>query len=155
MAKGRRKPADDAAPFWQRKRLGDMTQAEWESLCDGCGLCCLNKIEDIDTGQFYFTNVACKLLDTDSCRCKNYAARKTIVPDCVKLSPRNIHKLKYMPKTCAYRRLAEGKDLPEWHPLVTGDPESVHRAGISARGRAIPEGEGIALEDHIVRWVRC
>jgi uncharacterized protein len=116
-----------------------MTAGEWESLCDGCGKCCLNKIEFEDTGEIAFTNVACKLLDLHSCQCSNYANRKKFVPDCVKLSPKNIEGIAWMPSTCAYRLIAESKPLFDWHPLVSGDPETVHTAGISMRGRAISE----------------
>ena len=131
-------------PFWQRKALDQMTPQEWESLCDGCGLCCLIRFEDEETGEVIPTRVACKLLDGDLCRCKDYPNRKRYVPDCIKLTPGNIDDLYWMPKSCAYRRLNEGKPLPRWHPLVTGDPESVHKAGVSVRGRTISED---ALDD--------
>lgn len=126
-------------PFWESKRLEQMTVPEWESLCDGCGLCCLIRFEDEDTGEITPTRVACKLLDADLCRCSDYAGRKAHVPDCVKLTPYNIDDLPWMPRSCAYRRLHEGLPLPSWHPLVTGDPESVHRAGVSIRGQTISE----------------
>jgi uncharacterized protein len=154
-----RKPAPAAngapAPFWKRKRLAEMTRAEWESLCDSCGRCCLNKLEDIDTGATYFTNVHCKLFDSDSCRCKDYANRKHKVPDCVQLSPRNVRRIVWLPPTCAYRLVAEGKDLAWWHPLVSGSRETVHEAGVSVRGRqtvcetSLPEEK---WEDQIVGW---
>jgi uncharacterized cysteine cluster protein YcgN (CxxCxxCC family) len=139
-------------PFWRRKPLTDMTKAEWESLCDGCGKCCLLKLEDEDTGEVSYTDVACKLLDMVSCRCTHYANRKRYVPDCIKLTPKLVDRLRWMPSTCAYRLLSEGKDLPDWHPLVSGDPESVHRAGISVRGRAVPEAAAGDLENRIVEW---
>ncbi len=142
----------DARPFWRRKTLRHMTEAEWESLCDGCGKCCLNKLQDEDTGALAFTNVACDLLDPVSCRCRDYANRWDFVPDCVKLVPAMVHRLAWLPSTCAYRLLAEGHDLPDWHPLVSGDPESVHRAGVSVRGRVILEREAGDLEDHVVDW---
>lgn len=138
-------------PFWRAKRLEEMNQAEWESLCDGCGKCCLNKLEDIDTGELAYTNVACRLLDLGTCRCTRYADRNRLVPDCVALTPDNVGALVWMPSTCAYRLLAEGKDLPDWHPLVSGDPDSVHRAGISVRGRAISERRAGPLEHHILK----
>jgi uncharacterized protein len=126
-------------PFWETKSLTQMTPREWESLCDGCGKCCLNKLEFEDTGEIAFTNVACKLLDLHSCQCSNYPQRKKFVPDCVKLSPKNIDRIRWMPATCAYRLLADGKLLEPWHPLISGSPETVHTAGISMRGRAVSE----------------
>lgn len=139
-------------PFWRRKRLSDMTRAEWESLCDGCGKCCLHKLEYVDTGEIEFTNVACRLLDTATCRCTDYANRKAHVPDCVKLTPARVRALRWLPSTCAYRLIDEGKDLPRWHPLVSGDRNSVHRARISVRGKAIAEDEAGSLEHHVVDW---
>ena len=126
-------------PFWRTKTLEEMTLAEWESLCDGCGLCCLIRFEDEDSGEITPTWVSCKLFDGGTCRCSNYAQRRRHVPDCIKLTPKNIPSLPWMPLSCAYRRLYEGKDLPSWHPLVTGDPESVHAAGVSVRDRTINE----------------
>ncbi|SDE12334.1 YcgN family cysteine cluster protein [Rhodospira trueperi] len=142
----------DSRPFWERKTLRQMTDAEWESLCDGCGKCCLNKLQDEDTGALAFTNAACLLLDLDSCRCADYANRWDHVPDCVKLVPGMVARLAWLPSTCAYRLLAENQPLPDWHPLVSGDAESVHRAGVSVRGRAISEREADDLEDHVVDW---
>jgi uncharacterized cysteine cluster protein YcgN (CxxCxxCC family) len=126
-------------PFWRRKSLGEMTAAEWESLCDGCGLCCLVRFEDEETGEVVPTRVHCQLYDPAACRCSDYANRKRHVPDCIKLTPGNIEALEWMPKSCAYRRLYEGRDLADWHPLVSGDPESVHRAGVSVRGQTVNE----------------
>jgi uncharacterized cysteine cluster protein YcgN (CxxCxxCC family) len=125
--------------FWRVKSLAQMSQTEWESLCDGCGLCCLVRLEDEDTGDIIPTHVACRLFDSEACRCTNYGARRRHVPDCIKLTPHNIASLPWMPPSCAYRRLHEGKDLPAWHPLLTGDPESVHKAGVSVRGQTISE----------------
>ncbi|MGB5949012.1 MAG: YcgN family cysteine cluster protein [Parvibaculum sp.] len=144
----------DKEPFWKRKTLEEMTRAEWESLCDGCAKCCLVKLEDEDTLEILFTDAVCKLLDGNSCRCTDYANRSKLVPDCVHLTPKIIREVNWMPPSCAYRLIAEGKDLPSWHPLVSGDAESVHRAGMSVRGRTICESE-VELEDicdRIVEW---
>ncbi len=127
--------------FWDLP-LTALTPPEWEALCDGCGKCCLNKLEDEDTGEVAFTRVACRLLDGESCRCAQYPIRKQFVPECVVLTPKTIAKVAYwLPSTCAYKLLHEGAPLPEWHPLLTGDPESVHAAGQSVRGRTVPEFE--------------
>jgi uncharacterized cysteine cluster protein YcgN (CxxCxxCC family) len=147
-----RAPAE--LPFWRRKTFSQMTWAEWESLCDGCGRCCLNKLEDAETGEIEFTDVACRLLDLKTGRCTAYAERRRFVPDCIPLSPRRVHRIKWLPLSCAYRRLARGEDLEWWHPLVSGDPESVHRAGISVRGRAVSEAWTDDLENHVVDWPR-
>ena len=141
---------NDALPFWRRKRLDEMTVEEWESLCDGCGKCCLHKLEDMDTGEIAYTNVACRLFDQGTCRCRNYPERNRLVPDCVVLSPDNVASLHWMPSTCAYRLLAEGKELAWWHPLVSGDPDTVHRAGISMRGRCVSERHAGPLEHHVL-----
>lgn len=128
--------------FWETVPLKKMSGAEWEALCDGCGKCCLNKIEYEDTGEVDFTRVACRLLDGDTCRCSNYEIRHQFVPDCVSLTPKKLESIAYwLPQTCAYRRLHEGKKLEDWHPLISGDPESVHTAGISVRGWTVPENE--------------
>lgn len=141
--------------FWRRKSLNELTREQWESLCDGCGRCCLHKLEDEDSGELYFTNLACHLLDPHSCRCGNYGQRFQLVPDCISLRAEDIRRFAWLPSTCAYRLLAEGHDLPDWHPLVSGDPESVHRAGISARGRTVCETQAADdIEEHIVEWPR-
>jgi uncharacterized cysteine cluster protein YcgN (CxxCxxCC family) len=139
-------------PFWRAKPLNAMSPSEWESLCDGCGKCCLHKVQYEDTGEVCYTNVACRLLDLKSCRCKKYEQRQRFVPDCVALTADKVGDLGWLPSTCAYRLVAEGKDLPSWHPLVTGDPESVHRAGMSVRHRAIAERDAGELEHHLVTW---
>lgn len=131
-----------------------MTSSQWESLCDGCGRCCLHKLQDEDTGEVFYTDVACRLLDHDICRCTRYRERHALVTDCVRLTRRNLAKLKWMPSTCAYRLLYEGKPLPTWHPLVSGDPDSVHRAGISVRGKVLFERDVDPgkLDEHIIQW---
>jgi len=134
--------------FWREKTLAEMNQAEWESLCDGCGKCCLHKIRERG-GALQMTNVACRLLDTATCRCGNYARRKYLVPDCVVLTPKSIVKIDWLPATCAYRLLKEGEDLPDWHPLVSGSADSVHTAGVSMSGRCISERDAGPLHEHI------
>jgi len=147
------KPAPSSdEPFWRRKRLSQMTQAEWESLCDGCGKCCLHKLQYEKPRHVQYTNVACRLLDLGTCRCTDYAHRREKVPDCVRLTPDTIKKLRWLPSTCAYRVLAEGGDLAWWHHLVSGDRDTVHSAGISVRGRAIAERAADILDHHIVTW---
>ena len=140
-------------PFWKTKPLAEMTKEEWESLCDGCGRCCLNKLEDEDTGRFLYTRAACKLLDLETCRCTDYANRQAKVPDCVALTPENVGSLGWLPATCAYRLLDEGKNLQWWHPLVSGRAETVTEAGITVAGEAYSE-EGITVDelvDHLWR----
>ncbi|MEO0634395.1 MAG: YcgN family cysteine cluster protein [Pseudomonadota bacterium] len=139
--------------FWERKRLGQMSQAEWEALCDGCGKCCLNKLEDEDSGQVVLTRVACRLLDDSTCRCAHYENRHQFVPDCIVLSPQTIDEHMYwLPQTCAYRLLHLGKGLPAWHPLITGRAESVHEAGVSMRDRTVSEFDtpDEEWEDHVI-----
>lgn len=140
------------APFWKTKALDEMTTAEWESLCDGCGRCCLHKLRDEVTEEVSFTNVACHLLDLHSCACGDYARRQQKVPDCVALTPQALEEIDWLPPSCAYRRLAEGRDLAWWHPLVSGDQQTVHTAGVSVRGRAISERHAGPLEHHMVEW---
>jgi uncharacterized cysteine cluster protein YcgN (CxxCxxCC family) len=139
-------------PFWKEKTLAELSREEWESLCDGCGRCCLHKLRDEVSGALSFTNVACRLLDLSSCRCRDYANRSRRVPDCVSLTPKDIATLDWLPPTCAYRRLAEGYGLDWWHPLVSGDTETVHRAGISVRIKAVAERAAGPLTHHIVEW---
>lgn len=137
--------------YWESVPLVQMTLEQWEALCDGCGKCCLYKLQDIDTDEIVFTNVACRLLDCGSCRCSDYSNRQNVVDDCTELTPANIGELQWLPSTCAYRLLDEGKGLPDWHPLLTGDPDSVHKVGISVRGRVITEDDADEdLENHVL-----
>jgi uncharacterized protein len=142
----------DRRPFWRKKTLRDMTRSEWESLCDGCGRCCLNKLEDEETGQFIHTRAACKLLDVETCQCRDYKNRSKRVPDCVTLTPANVGKLGWLPATCAYRLLDEGKSLPWWHPLVSGSRETVKEAGIWVGDEAYTEKGIKASELWLHRW---
>jgi uncharacterized cysteine cluster protein YcgN (CxxCxxCC family) len=141
------------APFWETKTLRQMSRAEWESLCDGCGKCCVHKLEDEETGELHPTNVACRLLDRRSGRCSDYKHRKALVPECVRLVPEKLDEIDWLPSTCAYLLLHHGEKLPDWHPLITGDPESVHAAGISVRGWTVSEDEAGDLEHHMVERV--
>lgn len=156
LGRGVRSLAEGGAPFWRTTPLAALSPEQWEALCDGCGKCCLLKLQDDDEdgqpGEVHATNVACRLLDRHSCRCSDYAERWDSVPDCVQLFPAAIRRTPWLPPTCAYRLLDEGHDLPEWHPLVTGDPESIHRAGKSVRGRCIDERKAGPLDHHLVDW---
>jgi len=141
-------------PFWKRLTLEEMSPTQWESLCDGCARCCLNKLEDWDTGEIVWTAIACELLDEDTCRCRDYPNRHDFVPDCIPLDPKTVRTLTWLPPTCGYRLIAEGRDLYWWHPLVSGDPETVHEAGISTSGRTVSESD-IPVEEYeefIVAW---
>jgi uncharacterized cysteine cluster protein YcgN (CxxCxxCC family) len=136
--------------FWRTKQLCDMSEQEWESLCDGCARCCLHKLEEEGSGKVFYTNVACHLLDLGRCRCKDYSHRHERVPECIRIPSDGISDLHWMPSSCAYRLIAEGRNLPDWHPLNSADPQSVHKAGISVRYMAVPETEEIDLESHII-----
>ncbi len=145
----------DAGRFWESKSLAEMTDAEWESLCDGCARCCLHKLEDADTGDVFYTGIRCRYLKEDDCRCSDYPRRNELVAHCIDLRREDLSALHWLPGSCAYRLLYEGKPLHDWHPLVSGSSESVHEAGISIRGRALsdehvhPDG----YEEHIIQWV--
>jgi uncharacterized cysteine cluster protein YcgN (CxxCxxCC family) len=143
---------ENPAPFWQTKSLESMTRAEWESLCDGCGRCCLHKLRDEDSGALAFTSVACHLLDLHSCACADYPNRSRRVPDCVSLTTAALREIDWLPPSCAYVRIAKGLDLAWWHPLVSGDPETVHAAGVSVRGRAVDERKAGPLDHHLAEW---
>jgi uncharacterized protein len=148
-------PAEQTLPFWKRKTLEEMSETEWESLCDGCGRCCLVKLEDEDTGKIHFTDVGCRLLDKQSCRCLDYPNRQKKVADCVRLTPKEARTLRWLPPSCAYRLVAKGDDIPVWHPLISGRAETVVEAGISVKGRVSANEDDVQLADlvdHIVSW---
>ena len=140
--------------FWETKSLAEMTTEEWESLCDGCGKCCLIKLEDEDTGEIAFTSVVCDLIDLDTCRCTHYSERCTLVPECIDLKQHDFAEYKWLPDTCAYRLLTDGKSLPDWHPLNSGTHESVKDAGVSISCYAIKESQVDDPEDHIIEWLK-
>jgi uncharacterized cysteine cluster protein YcgN (CxxCxxCC family) len=148
----------DDRPFWKKKTFEEMSGVEWESLCDGCGRCCLNKLEDLDTGEIAWTDVACRLLDQGSCRCSDYKNRRRKVPDCIQLDAESVRALSWLPPTCGYRLVAEGRDLYWWHPLVSRDAETVHQAGVSVRGRTVSEADWPPerlverLAERVVAW---
>jgi len=148
------KESEIRARFWESVPLGDMTPAEWEALCDGCGKCCMSKLVDDDTDEIYYTTVACRLFDAGACRCVDYANRFKEVPDCVQLTPENVRTIPWLPKTCAYRLIAEDRSLHDWHPLISGDPDSVHEASMSMRDRVTAFEQDMAHEgeylDHMV-----
>ena len=139
--------------FWETKKLAEMTAEEWESLCDNCGKCCLHKLEDEDTGKIAFTSVACRLINLNTCRCTRYNERTKLVAECLDIRKLDVEKYNWLPSTCAYRLLNEGKELPSWHPLLTGSPASVKRAGVSISSYAIKESMAMDLEDHIIEWL--
>ena len=136
--------------FWEEKSMAAMSRDEWESLCDGCGKCCLHKLEDEETGEIFPTNVACRLLDRKQGMCRDYKNRKTFVPDCVQLSPAKLDELEWLPSTCAYRLVHEGRPLFDWHHLISGSRETVHAAGMSTRGWTVSEDDAGDLEFHLV-----
>lgn len=144
-----------SAPFWQSKTLNEMTHEEWEQLCDGCAKCCLHKLENADTGEIFYTDVACRYLNTSRCVCQAYQNRSSLVAECLTLTKDNIHEATWLPSTCAYRLLAQGQSLPEWHPLVSGSRASVHQAGFSVQGRVVSEHNihPDDIEERVVTWV--
>jgi uncharacterized cysteine cluster protein YcgN (CxxCxxCC family) len=141
--------------FWQTKTLKEMDSKEWEALCDGCAKCCLVKLEDHDSGEIFHTNVTCELLDIETCKCSNYEGRHSVVTDCINLDQDNIHTLGWLPKSCSYRLIADGKGLPDWHYLVSGSSQTVHSYGASLQGWVVSELDvsDDDIEDHIIRWV--
>ncbi len=141
--------------FWEEKSLTEMSATQWEQLCDGCARCCLIKLQDDDTEEIHYTHMVCDLLDSESCRCTDYANRHQRVADCINFHAAIVDSLAWLPKSCAYRRLAEGRGLEWWHPLVSGDPSTVHEAGISVRGRVLAESavHSDDWEDAIIHWV--
>lgn len=143
------------APFWERKSLSEMSPQEWESLCDGCGRCCVQKLEDEDSGEVFYTAIACRYLDSDACRCTVYEKRNQLVPDCLPLSPDTREIFPWLPESCAYRLLSEGKSLPYWHYLISGDRNTVHEVDISVRDKVVSEDEvpSDEWEEHIIQWV--
>ena len=143
-----------AVSFWKTKKLSEMTLEEWESVCDGCGKCCLNKLEDEDTGEIFFTSVVCDLFDLNTCRCTRYPVRTRLVPECLDLKQHDFSSFNWLPETCAYKLLLDGRDLPEWHPLVSGTRDSVKDAGVSIASYAMKESEVDDLEDHIIEWLK-
>lgn len=142
--------------FWESKSLSEMNREEWESLCDGCAKCCLQKLEEESTGEVYYTRVACRHLNLSSCQCKDYQNRLGLVPDCVRLEPEDVTAFHWLPSTCAYRLVAEAKPLPTWHHLISGSRNTVHEAKMSVRGRVLSEEQvhPDGLVEHIVRWVK-
>jgi uncharacterized cysteine cluster protein YcgN (CxxCxxCC family) len=145
---------DPDTPFWESKPMEDLSPGQWEALCDGCGKCCLHKYEDEDDGSMHYTNVSCRLLDTDLCRCTDYANRAAQVDDCIQLTPETLRNPAWLPQTCAYRLIREGRPLPDWHYLICGDRDAVHRAGASVRGRVVCETQVDDPLMHLVDWVR-
>jgi uncharacterized cysteine cluster protein YcgN (CxxCxxCC family) len=141
-----------SGPFWERD-LATLTRTEWEALCDGCGKCCLAKLEDEDTGEIWLTNVACRLLDTGTARCKDYRHRRALVPDCIRLTPALAERITWLPDSCAYRLRARGLPLPAWHHLISGDPAAIHRAGASVAGKVVSERDAGPLEHHLTEQV--
>lgn len=142
-----------AKPFWETNALNEMSTKEWESLCDGCGKCCLIKLEDSDTKELFYTDVACHMLDANTCQCKDYSKRRELVDDCLQLEVDDVDEFKWLPQTCAYRLVHEGKDLPDWHYLICGDKNAVHQQKMSVQNRIVSETDVLEVAEHIVYWV--
>jgi uncharacterized cysteine cluster protein YcgN (CxxCxxCC family) len=142
-------------PFWKNKTFSQMSQQEWESLCDGCAKCCLHKLEDEDTREVYYTDVACRYLDAKTCQCKEYSQRQQLVPECLKLRPQDVEHFDWLPNTCSYRLLAEGEDLPVWHPLLSGKPALIHQLGFSVQDKVVSENSVNPedYEEHVIHWI--
>jgi hypothetical protein len=147
---GALKPSKESGKFWEDLPLDQLDRAQWEALCDGCGKCCVHKLEDDDTGELHPTNVACKLLDRRTGQCSDYRHRHAFVPECVRLTPRLVREIEWLPATCAYRLRGDGKPLPDWHYLVSGDRDAVHRAGESVRGWTVSENDVVDFEHHLI-----
>ncbi|MUH07046.1 YcgN family cysteine cluster protein [Commensalibacter melissae] len=139
--------------YWENLSLQEMNKEQWEALCDRCGRCCLHKLRDDDTNEIYYTNVACWLLDIKTGQCSDYCHRKIRIPDCIQLTRKNLSRIDWLPSTCAYRLIAEGKTLYPWHYLIAGNFEAMHKAGISVRGKVVSEHDAGELEDYIVEWI--
>ena len=143
------------APFWKTKTLAEMSPSEWESLCDGCGKCCLSKLEDEDTGEIHWTSVACRMFDSGACKCRDYPNRTKKVHDCVQLTPENVGTISWLPSTCGYRLVNEGRDLYDWHPLISGSAKTVHEAGVSVRGKVTAFEDDLAsTDDYLLHMLR-
>ena len=143
----------DSKPYWKTVPLTEMTREQWESLCDGCAKCCLQKLEDEDTGEIHFTNIVCDLLDLENCRCTHYSERSVLIPSCVTLTMADLEDPYWLPSTCAYRLLAEGQDLPQWHPLVSGSSRTVETSGNCIRGKVVRESDADEWEFHLIDWI--
>jgi uncharacterized cysteine cluster protein YcgN (CxxCxxCC family) len=147
-------PSNLSPKFWKKRSLNRLTKNEWEALCDGCAKCCLHRLEDEESGEVYISNIVCRYLNEEECRCSDYENRSVNVPDCVSVTPELLQDPYWLPSTCAYRLLAEGKELPDWHPLVSGTQESVETSGNSIKGRVICETEADDPEFHLVQWAK-
>jgi uncharacterized cysteine cluster protein YcgN (CxxCxxCC family) len=155
MKKNSPRNVDQSNSFWKSKSFSEMTSTEWESLCDGCAKCCLVKLQDEETDEVAYTNVACRFLNTKTCQCKEYEKRIELVPLCTKLTPERVDEFFWLPETCAYRLVAEGKDLPKWHHLISGSKSTIHAQGVSMKNKTFSEANVHEdhLEEYIIHWV--